>query len=77
MNFELLCHYQNSDIYILVFHYILSEGTILLLFSLFQGNGWGNNENSERLYFWGAPKLLQMVTTVMKLKDACSLEEKL
>ena len=27
--------------------------------------------------FWGAPKSLQMVTTVMKLKDACSLEEKL
>ena len=28
-------------------------------------------------YFWGAPKLLQMVTAAMKLKDACSLEEKL
>ena len=27
--------------------------------------------------FWGAPKLLQMVTADMKLKDACSLEEKL
>ena len=26
--------------------------------------------------FW-APKSLQMVTAVMKLKDACSLEEKL
>ena len=26
---------------------------------------------------WGAPKLLQMVTAAMKLKDACSLEEKL
>ena len=25
--------------------------------------------------FWGAPKSLQMVTTAMKLKDACSLEE--
>ena len=25
--------------------------------------------------FWGAPKSLQMVTTVMKLKHACSLEE--
>ena len=25
----------------------------------------------------GAPKLLQMVTAAMKLKDACSLEEKL
>ena len=27
--------------------------------------------------FWGAPKSLQMVIAVMKLKDACSLEEKL
>ena len=31
------------------------------------------------IYFWrrGAPKSLQMVTADMKLKDACSLEEKL
>jgi len=27
--------------------------------------------------FWGAPKSLWMVTATMKLKDACSLEEKL
>ena len=27
--------------------------------------------------FWGSPKSLQMVTAVMKLKDTCSLEEKL
>ena len=33
--------------------------------------------NSDRLYFLGAPKSLQMVTAAMKLKDACSLEEKL
>ena len=38
---------------------------------------WGNNGNSERLYFWGAPKSLQMVTAAMKLKDTCSLEKKL
>ena len=36
----------------------------------------GNNGNSDRL-FWGAPKSLQMVTAAMKLKDTCSLEEKL
>ena len=30
-----------------------------------------------RNFFAGAPKSLQMVTTAMKLKDACSLEEKL
>ena len=27
--------------------------------------------------FWGSPKSLQMVTAAMKLKDSCSLEEKL
>ena len=31
-------------------------------------NRWGNNGNSERL-FWEAPKSLQMVTAAMKLKD--------
>ena len=33
------------------------------------GNRWGNSGNSGRLYFWGAPKSLQMVITAMKLKD--------
>ena len=42
----------------------------------FMANRWGNNGNSETL-FWGAPKSLQMVTAAMKLKDNCSLEEKL
>ena len=31
---------------------------------------------SDNLFFW-APKSLQMVTAAMKLKDTCSLEEKL
>ena len=39
-------------------------------------NRWGNNGNSDRLFSW-APKSLQMVTAAMKLKDTCSLEEKL
>ena len=47
----------------------------------FLANRSGNNGNSDRLYFggliFGAPKSLQMVTTAMKLKDACSLEAKL
>ena len=30
-----------------------------------------------QILFWGAPKSLQMVTVAMKLKDTCSLEEKL
>ena len=44
---------------------------------LFMANRWVNNGNSDRLYFGGIPKSLQMVTAAMKLKDACSLEEKL
>ena len=28
-------------------------------------------------FIWGAPKSLRMVTAAMKLKDTCSLEEKL
>ena len=39
-------------------------------------NRWRNNGNSDRLFSW-APKLLQMVTAAMKLKDACFLGEKL
>ena len=35
----------------------------------------GNNGNSDRIYFRGAPKLLQMMTAAMKLTDTCSLEE--
>ena len=37
----------------------------------------GNSGNSVRLYFWRAPKSLQMVIAAMKLKDTYSLEEKL
>ena len=36
----------------------------------------GKTMEAETLFF-GAPKSLQMVTVVMKLKDTCSLEEKL
>ena len=42
----------------------------------FMANRWGNDGNSETL-FLDAPKSLQMVTAAVKLKDACSLEEKL
>ena len=37
----------------------------------------GDNGNSDRYYFGGAQKSVQMVTAAMKLKDAYSLEEKL
>ena len=40
-------------------------------------NRWGNNGNSGRIYFGGAPESLQMVIAAIKLKDTCSLEEKL
>ena len=36
-----------------------------------------NSGNSVRLYFWRAPKSLQMVIAAMKLKDAYSWEGKL
>ena len=39
-------------------------------------NRLGNNGNIDRLYFWGAPKSLQMVTAAMKLKDVCSFGRK-
>ena len=42
----------------------------------FTANRWGNNENSDRLFSW-TPKSMQMATAAVKLKDACSLEEKL
>ena len=34
-------------------------------------------KETMRDYFGGAPKSLQMVTAAMKLKDSCSLKEKL
>ena len=32
-------------------------------------NIWGNNENSDRLYWMGPPESLQMVNATTKLKD--------
>ena len=37
----------------------------------------GETMETVRDFIFGAPKSLQMVTADMKLKDACSLEEKL
>ena len=37
----------------------------------------GETMETVRDFILGAPKSLQMVTAAMKLKDACSLEEKL
>ena len=38
---------------------------------------WQIDGETMREFIFGAPKSLQMVTAAMKLKDACSLEEKL
>ena len=43
---------------------------------LMRNAGLDETGNSDRLLL-GAPKSLKMVTGAMKLKDACSLEEKL
>ena len=48
---------------------IMASGSI----SLWQIDG--ETRETETLFSW-APKSLQMVTAAMKLKDACSLEEK-
>ena len=43
----------------------------------YMANRWGKQwKQWETLFFW-APKSLQMVIAAMKLKDSCSLEEKL
>ena len=39
-------------------------------------NRWGNSGNSNRLYFWRAPKSLQMVIAAMKLKRRLLLGRK-
>ena len=41
----------------------------------FMANRWGNNGNRDLIL--GGPKSLQMMTAAIKLKDTCSLEEKL
>ena len=58
---------------------IMASGSIWFhgIWHHFMANRWGNNGNSDILYFLGLQKSLQMVTAAMKLKDTCSLEEKL
>ena len=53
------------------------QKTKIMAFSHITTHRWGDNGNNDRLYFWGAPRSLKMVTAVLKLKDNCSLEEKL
>ena len=37
---------------------------------------WQIDRETVTDFIWGAPKLSQMVTAAMKLKDVCSLKEK-
>ena len=43
----------------------------------FMGNRWGKQQKQWQTLFSSAPKSPQMVKAAMKLKDTCSLEEKL
>ena len=53
------------------------QKTKIMAFSLITSWPWGKPwKQWQTLFFW-APKSLQVVTAAMKLKDACSLEEKL
>ena len=54
---------------------IMASGPITSWQIIPHGNRWGTSRNSDRLYFFGAPKSLQMVTAAMKLEYTCSLEE--
>ena len=51
---------------------IMSSGTI----TSWQIDGQTMETVRDFIFFW-APESLQMVTSAMKLKDTCSLEEKL
>ena len=53
------------------------QKTKIMASSFIMANRWGNNGNSGRFYFGGAPRSLQMVTAAMKLKDPYSLVGKL
>ena len=51
---------------------IMASGTIITPWQII-----GETMETVTYFIWGAPKSLQMVTTAKKLKDTCSLEEKL
>ena len=52
------------------------QKTKIMAFTSWQIDG-ETMETVTDFIFFGAPKSLQMVTAAMKLKDTCSLEEKL
>ena len=52
------------------------QKTKIMTSGLIMANRWGKTKTVTDCISW-APKSLWMVTVAMKLKDACSLEEKL
>ena len=57
----------------------IQETKINALVKSLCANRWGKSGNSDRFYFLGLQmvQMVQMETESMKLKDTCSLEEKL
>ena len=55
----------------------IQKTKIMAFGSITSGQIDGKQWKQCQILFWGAPKSLQMVTADVKLKDACSLEEKL
>ena len=53
---------------------LIIQKTMIIGSDPIMANKWGKSGNSDR---FGVPKLPWIVTAAMKLKDACSLEEKI
>ena len=53
---------------------LIIQKTMIMGSNPIMANKWGKSGNSDR---FGVPKLLWIVTAAMKLKDVCSLEEKI
>ena len=47
---------------------------IMTFSPILHSSRWGENRNSDRLYFLGLQKSLQLLTATMKLEDSCFLE---
>ena len=56
---------------------LMAESEEELKSLLMKANRWGNNGNSDKLFLRGLQNHCRWWTAVMKLKDTCSLEEKL
>ena len=53
---------------------LIIQKTMIMGSNPIMANKWGKSGNSDR---FGVPKLPRIVTAAMKLKDTCSLEEKI